>query len=144
MANKEQYTAEQFINAIQGSGGIITVIAAKVNCDWNTAKKYIETKPTVKKAYDDECERVADTAESVVIGNIQLAAKLQRDAKIQVDSGDAKWWLTKKGKGRGFGDKLDIDFKNFDITSLTTEQLERIAKGEDVYSVIANPNSGSR
>lgn len=108
MANKEQYTAEQFINAIKGSGGIITVIASKVHCDWSTAKKYIETKPTVKKAYDDECERVADTAESVVIRNIQFAAKEQTENEKPVDSGDAKWWLSRKARGRGYADKLDI------------------------------------
>lgn len=33
---------------------------------------------------------------------------------------------------------------NIDLSQLTTEQLERIAKGEDVYSVISNPNPGSR
>lgn len=138
MANKNQFTAEQFIKAIQGSGGIITVIAANVGCTWHTARKYIDEYPTVTQAYNNECERVIDTAESVVISNIQYAAKLQREAKIPVDSGDAKWWLTKKGKGRGFVDKLDIDLKSFDITKLTTEQLERISKGEDVYTVLTD------
>lgn len=138
MANKDQYKAEDFIKAIQGSGGIISVIASRVGCQWHTAKKYIEEYTTVKQAYDNECEQIIDISESVVIGNIKYAAKLQADAKIPVDSGDAKWWLTKKGKGRGFGDKLDIDLKSFDITKLSTEQLERIAKGEDVYNVITN------
>jgi hypothetical protein len=33
------YNAQQFIKAIKNSGGIITTIAARVGCDWDTAKK---------------------------------------------------------------------------------------------------------
>jgi hypothetical protein len=52
------YTAAQFIAAIPGTGGIITTIAARIPCAWHTAKKYIEKWPTVKQAYDDECNKV--------------------------------------------------------------------------------------
>lgn len=31
-----KYTAEQFIKAIRGSGGVISQIAATVGCDWHT------------------------------------------------------------------------------------------------------------
>jgi hypothetical protein len=34
---KNKYTAEQFIKAIPGTGGIISAIARKVDCEWNTA-----------------------------------------------------------------------------------------------------------
>lgn len=142
MANKNQYKAEQFIKAIPGSGGIIAVISSRVGCEWHTAQKYINDFPTVKAAYDDECERVADVAEGVVIKNIQFAAKEQDNTKKPVDSGDAKWWLSRKARGRGYSDKMDIDFKNIDLSSLTTEQLERLANGEDVYTVIATPGAG--
>ncbi len=87
------YRAEQFIKAIPGSGGIVTTIAQRVDCDWHTAKKYIDTMPTVQQAYMDECEVVLDRAESVLITSIN-----------EGDSSDAKWYLTKKGKHRGYVD----------------------------------------
>lgn len=114
MANKDQYKAEEFIRAIKGSGGIISVIAANVGCTWHTARKYINDYVTVQQAYQDECERVADTAESIVIRNIQFAAKEQADTEKPVDSGDAKWWLSRKAKGRGYADKQEVEHTGAD------------------------------
>ena len=82
---KGLYTAEQFIKAIPGTGGIITSIARKVGCEWNTAKVYIEKYPTVKQAYQDECERINDMAQSILMKSI-------KDGNTQ----DAKWWLSRK------------------------------------------------
>ena len=31
------YTAQTFIDAIPGTGGIVSAIARKVGCEWNTA-----------------------------------------------------------------------------------------------------------
>jgi hypothetical protein len=91
------YKASDFIKAIPGTGGIIDVIRKRVGCEWHTAKRYIEGHPTVRQAYDNECERVADMAYSKVIEAI--------------DSGDiatVKWYLTKKRKAE-FGDALDVN-----------------------------------
>ena len=92
-----RYTAAQFIEAIPGSGGIISTIAARVGCAWHTAKKYITTYPTIQRAYDDECEKITDLAESTLIKSI-------RDG----DVASAKWWLTRKGKERGFVQRQEI------------------------------------
>ena len=78
------YTAQQFIKAIPGTGGIISTIATRVGCAWHTAKKYVTEYATVKQAYDDECEKMMDLAESTVI-------KAIRDG----DVGTAKWYLTR-------------------------------------------------
>ena len=59
MAN---YTAAQFIKAIEDSGGIISTIARRVGCDWHTAKRYIEEYATVQQAYQDERNKVIDIA----------------------------------------------------------------------------------
>jgi len=85
------YTAAQFIEQIPGSGGIISTIAARVGCAWHTAKKYITNMPTVKQAYQDECAKVVDLAESVIIGSI-------KDKDVQT----AKWFLAMKGQDRGY------------------------------------------
>ena len=54
------YTAQTFIDAIPGTGGIVSAIARKVGCEWNTARKYIDNYPTVKAAYDAECEAMLE------------------------------------------------------------------------------------
>ena len=92
-----QYTAQDFIDAIPGTGGIVSAIARKVGCEWNTARKWIDNYPTVKQAYDNECESVLDLAETTVLRNIK-----------EGDSADAKWYLTKKGKHRGYSDRVEL------------------------------------
>ena len=96
------YTAQDFITAIPGTGGIVSAIARKVGCEWNTAKKYIDNYPTVRAAYDAECEAMLDLAESAVLRNIKLAAQGEGD------TADAKWYLTKKGKRRNYGDAVEV------------------------------------
>ena len=85
------YKAQDFVDAIPGSGGIISAIAQRVGCNWYTAKRYIEKYPTVRRAYDDECEKISDLAETVIIKDIQTGS-------VQT----AKWYLTMKGRGRGY------------------------------------------
>lgn len=94
MANSNQYRAQQFIDAIPGSGGIISVIAKRVGCAWHTANKYIKDYPTIKAAYADETESLVDLAESTVL-------KAIRDG----DVGAAKWFLQTKGKARGYTER---------------------------------------
>jgi len=94
MGREPFYTAEQFINAIPGSGGIISTIAKRVGCRWSTAKKYIEQHTSVKQAYEDEKSVIDDVAESIVITAIKKG-----------DVSTAKWWLAKKRAGE-FGDNF--------------------------------------
>ena len=91
------YRVQVFIDAIPGSGGIISTIAKRVGCAWHTAKKYCTTYPTVAKVYGDECEGVTDLAESTVLKAIQSG-----------DVGVAKWYLTMKAKNRGYAQRQEI------------------------------------
>ena len=88
------YTAQQFITAIPGTGGIITTIAKRVDCDWHTAKRYIDRHPTVRRAYDDERERVLDLAESGILESL-------RDGDLQM----CKWYASMQGADRGYAPK---------------------------------------
>ena len=87
---KNKYTAEQFIKAIPGTGGIISAIARKVDCEWNTAKAYIDKYPTIKQAYDNECQTILDMAET----GLYKAIREGKDWAI-------KYILSTKGKSRG-------------------------------------------
>jgi hypothetical protein len=65
------YSAQTFIDAIPGTGGIVSAIARKVGCEWNTVKSYLDRYPTVRAAYDAECESMLDLAESTVLKAIK-------------------------------------------------------------------------
>ena len=88
---RANYKAQDFIDAIPGSGGIISTIAQRVGCAWHTAKTYIADFPTVARVYQDECEKVTDLAESTIIRAIKDG-----------DTHTAKWYLTMKGRERGY------------------------------------------
>ena len=97
---KTKYTAKQFIEAIKGSGGIISTVATRMNCEWRTAKKYIENSPSVQSAYQDELEKVNDMAVGVLM-------KSMHDG----DVASAKWWLARKRKDE-FGDSATVELGN--------------------------------
>ena len=98
VAGAEQFKAQQFIDAIPSTGGIVTAIARKVGCAWNTAKKYIDTYPTVQRAYQDECESILDLAEAKVISAIKGG-----------DSQMIRYYLSTKGKRRGYSEKVETE-----------------------------------
>lgn len=77
-----KYSAQQFIEAIHSTGGIISVIASRVGCDWHTVRRYIDGYPTVRQAYKDERHKITDVAQHNII-------KAIRDGDLQM----SKWWL---------------------------------------------------
>lgn len=76
------YTAQQFIDAIPGTGGVVSAIADRVGCAWNTAKKYIDEYVTVNQAWQNERNRITDKAEHNIVGAIKGG-----------DLAMSKWWL---------------------------------------------------
>jgi hypothetical protein len=122
------YTEQDFLEAIPGSGGIISTIANRVGCTWKTADKFCKSSeyPNAHDLWLAEREGLKDQSESLVLTNIMLGRKIQSNSKLSdeqriVDSGDARWVLSRLGRDRGYGDKLDIegDVKGkFDIEGL--------------------------
>ena len=78
-----KYTAQQFIDAIPNTGGIISAIAANVGCAWNTAKKYIDEYATVRQAWENERHRIKDRAKHNIIREVE-------NGDVQT----SKWFLT--------------------------------------------------
>lgn len=131
MANtKKKYTSQDFIDAIKGgkeysdpqtgqkkklpsSGGIISTICQRVGCDWHTAKEYITKDPDVKQAYEDEIERVKDLCESTLLNSI-----------IGGDTNDAKWWLARKAKERGFNDTFEAEVKGEVVIRVVRDRVK--------------------
>jgi len=97
MAARKRYTRAKILEAMAGSGGIISTVAKRLDCDWCTAKKFIHRWETTKNALEDEQEKVLDLCESTLVRSIS-----------QGDTHSAKWLLSKKGKQRGYGDEYNV------------------------------------
>ena len=113
------YPVELFLKAIPKSGGIIATIAKKVGCDWHTAKNYIYSHPTVKQAYDDECEAILDLAETKLYEAVQ--------------NGDAqmiKYILGTKGKRRGYVERTEVTGEDGGPIKLKVEYGRKKAAGD--------------
>lgn len=93
----KQFKAEQFIKAIPKTGGIVSLIAQKVGCDWHTAKKWIDSHPTIKAVYDSEREGILDLAEGKLIGAIKRG-----------DLAAIKYYLGTQGKHRGYVERQEV------------------------------------
>ena len=90
------YKTDDFIKALPGTGGIITQIAARVGCEWHTAKKYIEEHATVHQAWENERASITDRAQHNIL-------KAITDGDLQM----SKWWL--QVKDPEFKEKQEVD-----------------------------------
>ena len=116
-----RYKAQEFIEAIPGTGGIITTIAKRVGCAWHTAKKYVDNYPTIREAYDDECAAVLDMAESKVI-------KAMNDDDIST----VRWYLATKGRHRGYVERKEhAGVKDAPLYIVNWEQAEQSGDSQD-------------
>ena len=105
------YTLEQVKSAITGdnpryhkngkrlgSAGIMSTIARRLGCDWHTAQRYVNKWESTRTAFEDEGEQVLDLAESKAIEQINAG-----------DGAMIRYYLSTKGKKRGFTEKKEIE-----------------------------------
>lgn len=94
---RPQHSQKKVIEAIQGTGGIITQIAERLRCTRQTVYNYLKRYPKVKEAYDQEKDMILDVCEEGIF------------AKIYAQDLDAiKYYLAKKGHDRGYGEVSDF------------------------------------
>jgi len=109
--------------AIAGSNGIVTVIARRLGVSWSTAKLWIDSDDTLRRAWQDERETLLDSAEAV------LAKKILQEQ----DDKTAKWVLANLGKERGYGKRVELTGADggpveiADAGLTDDERVERIA-----------------
>jgi len=125
-------TLENVMTAIKGSGGIKVVIAQRLGVNRSTVDNYLKRWKQAADAYAEEVETTKDYAESVIVGNIRIAAK-QAASGEAADSSDAWKYLSFKARERGYVVKKEIEHSGqIDVRSLTDEELEAIARGGDL------------
>ena len=107
--SKQRFTAKEVCKAIEGTGGIKLAVARKLRCDRHTVDNYQKRYKSVRKALERERQSTVDVAESVVVMNIHMVAREQAELKRPVDASDAKWYLARMGKDRGYTEKTQTD-----------------------------------
>lgn len=117
MGRKRILKKKELLEAIQGSYGIISTIAARLHCNWHTVDETIKLYPECMQALADENESILDFTEGKAIERIK-----------EGDGTMIRFMLATKGKKRGYTyeDKLEED----DTTEENT--LNVICDGEEV------------
>ena len=100
------YDREQVIEAIEGCGGIMSTVAKRLDCAWDTAKGYVEKWVSTKQAFENEREQFLDACESVLVQNVRLDMSKQKAGET-VDTADEKWVLARLGKRRGYVERTE-------------------------------------
>ena len=101
MGRKHIIKKKDLLEAIKGSYGIMSTVAARLHCDWHTADDAIKRFPEALQAMADEGESVLDFTEGKAIERI-------RDG----DGVMIRFMLATKGKKRGY---------TYDETTATAE-----------------------
>ncbi len=89
------------LEAIEGSGGVVSTIARRLDVSWYTADRYVKKWTKTREAFEAELEKIKDMAESAIMRSIK-----------EGNTQDAKWFLARKAKDRGYADKLEVEGKN--------------------------------
>ena len=120
-------TDEEFIEAIMECGGIKTEIAKKLNCTWPTVHNRIKGSEVLAQAQLDAVETTLDRAEKIIGKNLELLSQEQDTLNKPVATDDAWKYLERKGKARGFGNKVDFDSEggvSIEVTITTVGKKE--------------------
>ena len=71
MARPRKYKKQDILDAIKGSFGIVSNVAANMGTDWHTADDYIKLWPETQEALQEEREAYLDLAENSCIDRVK-------------------------------------------------------------------------
>jgi hypothetical protein len=97
MANKNRFTAQQVIDALQATRGMVYLAAKQLKCAPDTVMNYCKRYPAVEAAKHDARGELLDVAE------LKLWAAVQRDEAWAI-----AFALRTLGRGRGYVERLDL------------------------------------
>lgn len=91
------YTADQMIEAIEATGGILAAASRRLGCSRNTVKRWIRDDASVREAYEEQLETVGDEMEGRLL-------KLCRSEAHPDHFKSLRFYLRTVQKHRGYGD----------------------------------------
>lgn len=135
----EKFTAQQVIDAIKATRGMITYTAKYLDCAPNTVRNYIKKYKTVAEAMDESKEYLADNIETTLY-DIAVGKRDKQTGEFTTDPNvTALIFLAKTHpalRKRGYAERTEIanaDDKpfevktTFDITGMTDDELRALA-----------------
>ena len=114
------YTADQMIEAIEATGGILAAAARRLGCSRNTVKRWIRDDESVKNAYEEQLETVGDEMEGRLI-------KLCRSESHPDHFKSLRFYLRTVQRHRGYGDRGNLQ-EDQPLTAIE-KQLAELAWG---------------
>jgi hypothetical protein len=135
MPHHTQKTEEEYINAIQNSGGNISTVARILNVARNTAYSKLKSNPHLMQLLNQVREEKTDKCEELIKS---IVDDENEDMKLRFEA--AKFWLTNMGKMRGWGVQTSMNINaslnmdiDFDTTKYSIDEkrnlLETLARG---------------
>ena len=118
---KKNYSKEQVIKAIDGSNGVVEYVAARLGCQWNTARKYIDMWEETRVAFD--------------LTEINLHSVAYQSFHKAVANGE-RWALERiletsaRRNGHGIVQHQQLDHTSSDGTMSPTEDAKKKALAE--------------
>jgi len=94
----EKASVKKILKAIEGTGGLKTAIASKLGVHRLTVLNYEKKYETVRQAIEEEAEKILDKCESNLFVRIR-----------EGDEDTSRWVLARKGKQRGYSEKIDTE-----------------------------------
>jgi hypothetical protein len=117
-----KFTDEHIEAALRASAGIVSAAAVKLGCTTRTVRNYLDRSEALRAIEAEILEQNLDLAETKLLTAI-------RDGNLTA----VIFYLKTKGKARGYTERSEVtgaDGGPIDVTKLSDEELERIARGE--------------
>lgn len=94
----------KFKRALKGTAGVYKEIAQRLNTSVHQVKKYLDRPgwEDMREAWREEKDRVMDLAEDAVARAIECE-------DLELATKNARWYLERKGKDKGYSDRLEIE-----------------------------------
>jgi len=133
-AQRKNIKLEEIESALRTTSGNVSAAARGLSIGRATLYRRIAESKTLQQVLVDAREELVDLAETMLRRNVM-------DGNMQA----IMFALRTLGKNRGYVERVQATTETLavDMTALTDEQLERIANGESVASVLARPGKGA-
>lgn len=125
----KNYTKAEVLEAVEGSVGIVLTVSKRLNCSWETAKKWIERWEETRTAFASETEKILDLAEGQVFKAVQSG-----------DIATAKWVLARKGRSRGYDESSMLKLDNSDPLNINLSGDMETAQALSNSATVEIPN----
>lgn len=108
-------TKKKFIESVEGSRGILSVVARKMNVSRMAIYKFLRKYPDMWDELENEAEKRIDLAESVID---------KRMLEGDIRAAEIVLVRNKRGRARGYGDRTEIEHSGLGDTEINIQIIK--------------------